>query len=470
MTELDARKRRHRNERIAAALIVLVVAVISAAVIVHNRREAEQLAQQTTYVPRQTHMTPEVKLLQEYVRIDTSNPPGNELPAAQWLAKMIEDAGVHAEIIEPAPRRANLYARIKGKHAGEGLLLLHHMDVIPAPGKWTRPPFAAEVYLNQLYGRGTIDMKATGICELRAFLDVAESGRRPERDIVFLAVADEEAGSTLGVKWLLEHRPDVFEGVRYAVNEGGITEMIQEKVTYYGIEIGAKQVVTLMLEAPSRTQLQQARIALEPWFVSREPQRISPDVKHWLRNLAPQRMAFRDQLADIDAAVASGRFWDLPVGYREMTQDTVWAEKIAKYGDGWQMRTYLLNLPDTDPDKRIEWLRQQVAPFGVRVGEIASKEGPVPVMSDDTPLFKLLAEEARREYGAPVGTEILNNWFNDSRFLRKRGIVAYGINPFPVDSFQTESIHAPDERIRVDYFTMGVAFLRRVVSRYAFSG
>ncbi len=468
MTELDARKRRHRNERIAAALIVLVVALISAAVIIHDRRVSEELAQQTTYVPRQTHMTPEVQLLQEYVRIDTSNPPGNELPAARWLARMIEAAGVHAEIIEPAPRRANLYARIKGNRPGEGLLLLHHMDVVPASGKWTRPPFAAEIYLNQLYGRGTLDMKGTGICELRAFLDVARSGRTPERDIVFLAVADEEAGSTLGVKWLLEHRPDVFEGVRYAINEGGITEMMQEKVTYYGIEIGTKQSVTLMLDAPSRAQLQQARIALEPWFVSREPQRISPEVKQWLHGLAPQRMAFRSQLDDIDAAVASGRFWDLPVGYREMTQDVVWADNVSKHGSAWQMPTYLLNLPDTNPDERVEWIRQKVAPFGVRVGEIVRKEGPVPVMSDNSPFFKLLAEEAGREYGAPVGTEMLNKWSNDSRFLRKRGIVAYGINPFPVDYFQAESIHAADERIRVDYFTMGVAFLRRVVGRYAF--
>jgi acetylornithine deacetylase/succinyl-diaminopimelate desuccinylase-like protein len=469
VTELDRKKRRHRNERIAAAFLVLIAVGTVVAVFVYSHRKSDELAHQTAYVPKQTKMTPEVELLQEYVRIDTSNPPGNELPAARWLAGLIEKAGVHAEIIEAAPRRANLYARIKGKRPGEGLLLLHHMDVVPASGPWTRPPFAAEIYFNQVYGRGTVDMKGTGICELRAFLDVAQSHRTPERDLVFLAVADEEAGSSFGMRWLLEHRPDLFEGIRYAINEGGITEMVQEKVTYYGIEIGTKQVVTLLLDAPTRTQLQQVRIALEPYFVSHEPQRIEAKVKRWMRDLAPQRMAFRDQLSDIDAAVASGRFWDLPVGYREMTQDNVWAENVEQRAGRWSMRTYLLNLPDTNPDERIEWLRTKVKPFGVRVGEVLRKEGPVPVISDQTPFFKLLSEEASRAYHAPVGTEMLNKWFNDSRYLRKHGIDAYGINPFPVDYFQSETIHSIDERVRVDYFSQGVEFLRRAVWRYAFA-
>ncbi len=469
MTEIEQR-RRHRNERIAAAAFVLLALAAVIAIVVYERATREELAHQNTYVPKQTHMTPEVALLQQYLRIDTSNPPGNELPAAQWLARMIEAAGVHTEIIESAPHRANLYARIKGKHPGEGLLLLHHTDVVPATGKWTRPPFAADVYFNQIYARGAIDMKGMGICELRAFLDVAQTHRQPERDIVFLAVADEEAGSAYGMRWLIEHRPDVLEGVRYAVNEGGITEMEAEQITYYGVEVGTKQTATLMLRAPSREQLQQARIALEPWFVSREPQRVSPEVKRWMHDLAPQRRAFRDQLDDVDRAIATGRFWDLPVGYREMTQDSLFAAAIVRDGNEWQMKTFLIDLPDTDPDKRIEWLRHKVAPYGVAVGPILRKEGPVPVTSDQTPFFRLVRDEVHRTYGnVPVGTEMLNKWFNDSRFLRKRGVAAYGINPFPVDFFQADTIHGLDERIRVDYFVKGVEFLRQLVMTYAFS-
>jgi acetylornithine deacetylase/succinyl-diaminopimelate desuccinylase-like protein len=461
---------RRRRERLIALVVVLLAVIVTAAILTYVRRNSLQMADDNSYVPKQTEITPEVKLLQEYVRIDTSNPPGNELPAAQWLTRQLAAGGVRAEIIESAPRRASVYARIKGKREGEGLLLLHHIDVIPPnPSGWTQKPFAADIHLNQMFGRGTIDMKGTGICELRAFLDVAKRGRPPERDVVFLAVADEESGSSLGMEWLIQHRPDVLAGLRYAVNEGGITEMVQERVTYYGIEIGTKQMVTLILRAPSRAQLQQARIALEPWFLQREPERITAEVKQWMRDLAPQRINFKQQLENIDQTVAAGDFWRLPAGYREMTQDSVWAEAVEHGTGAWQMRTFLINLPDTNPDERIEWLRKRVAPFGVAIGEVVLKEGPVTLASTQTPFYRLLEREAKRAFGnPPVGTEILNKSSNDSRYLRKRGITAYGINPFPLDFFQTETIHGPDERIRVDYFIAGVEFMRRVVSTYAF--
>lgn len=460
--------RHHRGRQIAAA-VVAVAATLTIAVLIVNRYDTNGLAHQTAYVPKQTKMTPEVELLREYVRIDTSNPPGNERPAAQWLARILESNGIRPEIIESAPNRANLYARLKGKRPNEGLLLLHHMDVAPAnPREWSQPPFAANIGLNQLYGRGTIDMKATAICELRGFLDVAKSGRTPERDIVFLAVADEESGSALGTRWLIEHRPDIFEGVRYAINEGGITEMMQERVTYYGIEIGTKQTVTVLLRSSTRAEMQAARIALEPWFVMRTPQHVTAEVRNWMRDLARQRVDFRQQLENIDRTIAEGDFWRLPVGYREMTQNGTWAEAIVPQDDGWEMRTYLLNLPDTDPDERLAWLAKTVAPFGVRISRILRKEGPVPLTSDRTPFYLLLTRAAKEAYRAPVGTEILNRWFNDSRFLRKRGIAAYGVSPLPIDYFQSETIHLPNERVRVDYFQQGVAMLRKLIVNYAF--
>ncbi len=467
MTVIDPRRR--RRERLIAGAVVLAALAAVVAALIYSREYNRELARQVAYVPKQTKMTPEVEWLRDYVRIDTSNPPGNELPAARWLARMLSANGVRSEIIESAPGRANLYARIRGKQPGQGLLLLHHMDVVPAnPAEWSQPPFAANISLNQMYGRGTIDMKGTGICELRAFLDVANSGRVPEHDIVFLAVADEETEHRLGLPWLIAHRPDVIAGVRYSVNEGGITEMLQERVTYFGIEIGTKQTVTLLLRAPTRSQMQQVRIALEPWFYQRTPEKITPEVKGWMRDLAPQRIDFRPLLENIDAAVANGDFWRLPAGYREMTQDGVWAESIVSHGKEWEMRTHLLDLPDTNPDERIDWLRKKIAPFGATIGEVVRKEGPVPVISDHTPFFALLAREAKRSFGAPVGTEILNKSFNDSRFLRPRGIAAYGISPFPIDFFQNETIHQPNERVRVDYFQQGVEYLRHVVTEYAF--
>jgi acetylornithine deacetylase/succinyl-diaminopimelate desuccinylase-like protein len=191
-------------------------------------------------------------------------------------------------------------------------------------------------------------------------------------------------------------------------------------------------------------------------------------VRKFLKYLAPRRKDFREELSDIDGALARGEFWQLPAGYREVTQNGVWAEAVVRAGGHWEMRTLLLNLPDEDPDKRIAWLAAQVAPFGVRVGKIVRREGPIPLSSEDTPFFRLLAKEAASLYSCPVGTEILNRWFNDSRYLRRRGIEAYGISPFPVDFFQSESIHGIDERVRVDYFEAGVDYMRRVVRAWAF--
>lgn len=465
----EARRRRHRNERIAAAGIVLLVAAAVACIVwVSEHTEREILSQM--FVPQATTWTPDLLMLQAYLQIDTSNPPGNELPAAKFLAAILEKGGVKAEIIEPAPNRANVYARIRGRRNGQGLLLLHHMDVVPAaPEGWTRAPFSGALHFNQIYGRGALDMKGTGIAQLQAFLKVARSKTPPERDIVFLATADEETGSRMGMQWLIEHRPDVLEGVRYALNEGGITEMRGEQVTYYGIEIGTKQTVTVMLHAANEDDLRRARIALEPWFIRREPDRVLPEVEAFLRSLAPQRVEYGDELSDIGRAIASGRFWTLPVGYRELTQNQVWAEAVTARPGGFQMKVLLINLPDEDPGARLRWLAEKVEPYGATVAEVLAREGPVPISPSETALFALIAEEARSAFGnPPVGTEILNRAYNDSRFLRKRGIVAYGITPFPVDFFQAETIHGLNERVRVDYFQTGVRFLETVVSRYAF--
>jgi len=218
-------------------LILLAAgAVIIGGLVVYNRTVEDDVNSQL-WIPRAIKMTPEIARLQEYVRIDTSK--NNEIDGARYLAAILARQKIPAEIIESAPGRANLYARIKGKHDGDALLLLNHIDVVAAPPQgWSHPPFAAEAQLNFIWGRGTLDMKGIAVCQLEAFLDVARSGRVPERDLVFLATADEENDGVLGVRWLLEHRPDLFHGVRYALNEGGVTETLQERVSYFGIETG----------------------------------------------------------------------------------------------------------------------------------------------------------------------------------------------------------------------------------------
>jgi len=422
------------------------------------------------FIPHPTKITPELALLQQYVRIDTSNPPGNELPGAQFLAGLLEKNGIHAEIIESAPRRASVYARIAGRQHGDGLLLFNHIDVVPATASgWSRPPFGAEAYLNQIYGRGTLDMKGIAICELLAFIDVARTHRTPEHDLVFLAVADEETGGKLGTAWLLEHRPDIFAGIRYAINEGGITETSQERIAYFGIEIGTKMTVRVRLRARDRQSMQRLRIALEPFISRIDADRVLPEVRAFLHELAPIRVEQGQFLDDIDRTIAAGKLWLLPVGYRELTQNVLWPDTVESDPRGATMRVNLFNLPDENPDARIEWLRGFAARYGASIDEVIEKSGPAPLSSRRTPMFALLSAEAKRQYGGVrTGTEVLVAWSNDSRYLRVRGIDAYGLMPFPTDWYQTQGIHSIDERLWADSFRNGIELLRHVTRRFAF--
>jgi acetylornithine deacetylase/succinyl-diaminopimelate desuccinylase-like protein len=458
----------NRSRKIVFSL--LAVAIVLAAVTTWVRFRIQREIDSHLYIPKQTAMTPELKLLQQYVRIDTSNPPGQETGGARFLAGILEQRGVHAEVIESAPGRGNVYARIKGKRPGEGLLLLSHIDVVPAKSEgWTRPPFSGDVHLNAVYGRGTLDMKGVGICELEAFLDVARSGRVPERDLVFLATADEEEGGHLGVEWLLAHRPDIFEGVRYGLNEGGVTETREEKISYVGVEIGTKMAVNLRLRARDRATMQKVRIALEPYQHLPDPERISPELRTFLHALAPLRHVQGQWMANIDATVAQGKFWLLARGPQELTQNVIWLDGVRTDDRGATMFIRMFNLPEEDPDKRLAWLQAQAAPLGATVDEVISKMGPAPLSPIRTPLFILIARESRRTLGeVPVGPQILAASSNDSRYLRARGVVMYGLWPFPVDFYQAQGIHSADERVRLDWFMDGITLMKRIVTAWAF--
>ena len=465
----EEKRRRHRNERIAATIFVLICTAAVVWFVRWNAAEEAALRRDTTYVPKRQVITAEHYLLREYIRINTVNPPGNELAGARWLGGQLAKHGIAHEIIESAPGRGNLYARVKGKRSGEGLLLLHHIDVVtPTEERWSHPPFEGEISVNQLFGRGAIDMKGHGICHLLAFIDVAKAPEQPERDIVFLAVADEEAGSRYGMLWLLEKRPELFEGIAYVISEGGLTEVTREQVKYYGIELGGKTATVTALRG-TYEQLQRTRIALEPFMRSDFPEKLLPEVRTFFKHLAPQRFLYRDELADIDRAIARGRFWRLPPAYRELLQNTVVPRTIERDARGWWMSTLLYNLPDQDPEPRIAWLREHVAQFGVTV-EVLSKEPPIPISSDRTPFYDLIRHEVRRVYGnVPSGTTILGYSTNDSRHLRRRGVQAYGITPFPVDVSQSASIHRNDERVRLDWFLQGIDLTRGIVRKWAFA-
>ncbi len=465
--ERERKQRRHRNERIAATILVLVAACVALALWRWNVTETAALRKDLRYIPKPVTITPEVTMLQELVRIDSSRPEG-VAAGAQWIAAYLEKNGIPAEIIESAPSMLNVYARIEGEEPGNGLLLFNHIDVVPPGPGWKVPPFEAVIRGDRLIGRGTVDMKALTICQLVAFVDIARSSRKPRHDLVFLATAEEEQGSRLGMQWLLANRPDLFEGIATGITEGGITEIMSEQMTYFGIEIGGKQYVKAFIAAPKLEELKEARIALEPFIFSRIPGRVLPEVKTHFAQLAPTRIQFREQLVDIEATIRNGEFWRLPPTYRDLVQNSLVTGPPERLGDEWRMLVTLLNLPDEDPDRRLEWLGRTIAPAGARVQEVASKEGPVPLSSHHTALFAILAAKARERYDVEAGVQILFRSTSDARFLRTRGIDVYGVSPYPVTFYQSTAIHYEDESITVPSFQEGIEYLRDVVRAWAF--
>ena len=159
-------------------------------------------------------------LLQRLIRIDTTNPPGNETAAAELLREYLEANGIECELIAKVPERANLVARLPGGD-GPSLLFLGHTDVVLAdPAEWSVPPFSGELRDGHVWGRGALDMKSEVAANAVAIASLARDGFRPSGDLIFAATADEEAGAGFGLEWLCEAHPDAVR-CEFAINEGG---------------------------------------------------------------------------------------------------------------------------------------------------------------------------------------------------------------------------------------------------------
>jgi len=179
--------------------------------------------------------------LQRLIRFDTTNPPGAERPAADYVAEVGRAAGLEAQVIDSAPGRGNAVLRLRGRGEGKPILLLSHLDVVPAEsGKWTHPPFAAELADGCVWGRGSVDSKLTTTVQLAAMLAIARSGQRPARDIVLAATASEEMGGPAnGAAYLATHHPELIEA-EYTINEGGGFGVMLNGRRYYVIQTAEK--------------------------------------------------------------------------------------------------------------------------------------------------------------------------------------------------------------------------------------
>jgi acetylornithine deacetylase/succinyl-diaminopimelate desuccinylase-like protein len=419
--------------------------------------------------------------LQQYLRIDTSNPPGNEARAAAFLAGILQRAGIPSRVVATPEGRANLYARLSSpRSGGRAILLLHHMDVVPPGPGWTVPPFAGLLKGGLLWGRGAVDDKSLGIAQLAAMIDLQRRRAPLDRDVIFLAVADEENGGLRGTGWLLANHPELFQGVEAVIGEGGRSQTgAGGKLLWWGIEVAQKRPLWLEVAASGRGghgaglnpesashQLIQglARLLAAPprW-------KVTAPVRDYCHAIAPlQNDRWRRVFSNIDGVIApSGPREFLLPGMANLFLDTVQVtvlrggERINVVPERASALLDIRLLPETDSAAFLADVKSRLGPgFEVKV-LVTSPPSPA------SPASGRLYQALRQALGAagPVVPTFIAG-FTDSRYFRERGIPAYGVTPFQLSPDDSKGIHGTDERIPVREIDRGVERMRRIVALY----
>jgi acetylornithine deacetylase/succinyl-diaminopimelate desuccinylase-like protein len=426
-----------------------------------------------------------VTRLRDYVRIDTTNPPGNEAHAIAYLAGVLRAAGIEPHVLESAPGRANLWARLDGGPS-RALVLLHHVDVVPADRRyWQYHPFGGEIRDGHIHGRGAVDTKGLGIAQLESFLALHRSGKPLRRPVIYLATADEEAGGAAGVRWLLEQHPEIFADTEWVLNEGGGGRESGDKVVY-SVEVTQKIPLWLRLVArdtPGHGAFPRAETAVTRLVhalerISRaefEP-RVIPAVNRYARARAEADLEDDRAVFDhLEAAIADPEFRrklraEDPV-FSALTQDTcaitrlTGSEKINVIPPEASAELDCRLLPDRDPSTFLESLARLIDDPAIEMVEIMRfKPGE---STTDTALFRAIAAAAKHDFRNAVVVPAVSTAFTDSHWFRDRGIVAYGYSPFVLTPAEIAGVHGNDERLRVAELEAGTSrmleLLRSVV-------
>jgi len=417
-----------------------------------------------------------VTLLRDYLRVNTTNPPGNETAGARFLAEVLDGAGIASETAESAPGRGNLVARLRGDGSQGGIVLHHHIDVVYADQRyWTVDPFGGLLRDGYIYGRGALDMKSTGIVQLAALLAIARARVPLTRDLIFLATADEEAGSRFGAQWVADERHDWLAGAEYALSELGAIEAGQDRAPFGSIVISEKTGLPLRLTARSEpghgsmpwpdTAPHRLVRALGRLLAAERPLRVLPEVQEYFAQMAsvlpPSEGAGYDRLeASLREPAFRARF--LGNRHHAAVVRTTFAINMLK---GSEKRNVIppeavadldcRMLAGEDPEEIMGWIREVIADPHVEVSltgvaKVANLSPP------DTELYKALADALRRRApGTVVAPEIMVG-FTDNWVFRGMGLHGYGFGPFVLDEGEWRRIHGNDERISVENLTAGV--------------
>ncbi len=420
-------------------------------------------------------------ILRQYIRIDTSNPPGNERPAARFLGSLLEADGIETRYFETAPNREILYAVIPGDGSKRPFMLCNHTDVVPVETEyWTVPAFEGVEQGGRLYGRGAVDMKGFGVMQLMAALLVKRLGLPLKRDLIFCAVPDEEALGRMGMEWLCDHHPELLEDIEYEMNEGGsgATEFQgQPDRQVFSVATNEKQVCWLRLTAVgvpghgsiphpiehnSAVRLARAVQRLAEW--EREIT-FTPETEVWVAQLVEAGMLPADRGEVMEMIRTSPQLKAMFINTLNVTM----LDSGIKANVIPAKSTAIIDCRLLPGQSRDAW-REAV------IGAIDDDQVTVEFHEDldsfepqavpwDTEFYRVIESVIKDAIEDAVVVPSMTVGGTDNRFLRSQGIPAYGFAPCVLSAAERAGFHGNDEFITLDNLRMGNELTFEIVRR-----
>ncbi len=422
------------------------------------------------------------ELLSQYIRINTTNPPGNEEPAARFLEKILRENGIddisfYDASDETSKGRLNMLARLPGDGSGgKPFVLVNHTDVVPVEREgWDEDPFAGLVKDGVIWGRGAVDMKGMGMMELTAMLQLKRQGIPLKRDIVFLAVADEEAGSDYGAEFLAREHPETLDA-EFVLNEGawGATDMMGSDRPAFNCAVSEKGPCWVKLTTagrPGHGSVPHGDNALDRLL------RALHNVQEWKRprTVVPELAEFFAQaheagyVADEPSDGSIKELAERNPLISALTSNTI---SITTINSGVKHNVIPATaeatldcrlLPGTDPDAFIEELRGVIDDPEVAIERVLVSSTPTSPI--DTELMSAIKAVARDHVEDATVLPSVSTGFTDSRVFRSRGVTAYGFIPALMTAQESITIHGHNERITIENLRLGCQMIYDILLR-----
>ena len=425
-----------------------------------------------------------VELLARYLKIDTTNPPGNEAKGAAFLAEILEKEEIAYKIYEASPGRSSISAVIPGSGRKGAVILLNHIDVVPARAdEWRVDPFSGAIEDGFIYGRGALDMKGQGILELLAFLEVKRKGLTPCRDLIFLAVADEEAGGTNGVRYLLNHHGKEFQA-DLVINEGGfgLGNLLPDRPLFM-IATAEKGVCRVKLtrsgpaghgSAPhGENALEKLVQGLSRLLNKDNPVIITPLIAEYFKQLASSWEFLKPYLEDgnpqtlIEILTQNGMLGIAQMA--AMLKNTISlnlmqaGNKVNVIPSSAEAELDVRILPGTDPATVIAAIKEHLADENIKVESTSASRASESSM--DTQDFAIIKEVHLEHFPDALVVASLLFGASDSRFFREKGIPCYGVCPMLISLDDLNRVHGIDERISEENMIKGTEVFIDLVKR-----